>query len=100
MKSIINRSDELSRRGFLSQTAGGLLGVSLMPSLAPTSLFAQTRNPSAKANKVIYLYMSGGMSHMDTFDPKPGADEQGPVQAIDTNVDGIKISEYLPSLAR
>jgi hypothetical protein len=63
-------------------------------------LFAQTRNPSAKANKVIYLYMSGGMSHMDTFDPKPGADEQGPVQAIDTNVDGIKISEYLPSLAR
>lgn len=100
MKSIINRSDELSRRGFLSQTAGGLLGVSLMPSLAPTSLFAQTRNPSAKANKVIYLYMSGGMSHMDTFDPKPGADEQGPVQAIDTNVDGIKISECLPSLAR
>lgn len=100
MKSIINRSDELSRRGFLSQTAGGLLGVSLMPSLAPTGLFAQTRNPSAKANKVIYLYMSGGMSHMDTFDPKPGADEQGPVQAIDTNVDGIKISEYLPSLAR
>jgi hypothetical protein len=100
MRSIINRSDELSRRGFLSQTAGGLLGVSLMPSLAPTSLFAQTRNPSAKANKVIYLYMSGGMSHMDTFDPKPGADEQGPVQAIDTNVDGIKVSEYLPSLAR
>ena len=100
MKSIINRSDELSRRGFLSQTAGGLLGVSLLPSLAPTSLFAQTRNPSAKANKVIYLYMSGGMSHMDTFDPKPGTDEQGPVQAIDTNVDGIQVSEYLPSLAR
>ena len=100
MKSIINRSDELSRRGFLSHTAGGLLGVSLLPSLAPTSLFAQTRNTNAKANKVIYLYMSGGMSHMDTFDPKPGTDEQGPVQAIDTNVDGIQVSEYLPSLAR
>lgn len=100
MKPIINRSDELSRRGFLSQTAGSLLGVSLMPSLAPTSLFAQTRNPGAKANKVIYLYMSGGMSHMDTFDPKPGTDEQGPVQAIDTNVDGIQVSEYLPNLAR
>ena len=100
MKSIINRSDELSRRGFLSKTAGSFLGVSLLPSLAPTSLFAQTRNSNAKANKVIYLYMSGGMSHMDTFDPKPGTEEQGPVQAIDTNVDGIQFSEYLPSLAR
>lgn len=100
MKTIFNRSDELSRRGFLSKTAGSFLGVSLMPHLAPTSLFAQASNPNAKANKVIYLYMSGGMSHMDTFDPKPGTDEQGPVQAISTNVDGIQVSEYLPSLAR
>jgi len=37
---------------------------------------------------------------MDTFDPKPGHENQGPVKAIKTNVDGMRISEYLPSLAR
>ncbi|MGY8686781.1 MAG: DUF1501 domain-containing protein, partial [Verrucomicrobiales bacterium] len=100
MKSIINRSDEFNRRNFLSHTAKSFLGVSLLPTLAPTSLFAQSSNPNAKANKVIYLYMSGGMSHMDTFDPKPGTEQQGPVSAIKTSADDVMISEYLPNLAR
>lgn len=100
MKSILNRSDELNRRRFLSGTAKSFLGVSLLPTLAPVNLFAQTRNPNAKANKVIYLYMAGGMSHLDTFDPKPGVEEQGPVETISTNVDGVRISEYLPNMAR
>ncbi len=100
LQSILNRSDEGNRRDFLSTTARSFLGVSLLPSLAPTSLFAQSSNPNAKANKVIYLYMAGGMSHMDTFDPKPGTDEQGPVEAIRTNADDVMISEYLPNLAR
>ncbi len=100
MKSFLNRSDEHTRRRFLSHSAKSFLGVSLLPSLAPASLFAQASNPHAKANKVIYLYMSGGMSHMDTFDPKPGTDEQGPVQAIKTTADDVMISEYLPNLAQ
>jgi len=52
------------------------------------------------AKQVIYLYMSGGMTHLDTFDPKPGHANQGPTKTIDTNVDGIRLSEYLPSLAK
>ncbi len=40
------------------------------------------------------------MSHLDTFDPKPGAETQGSVQSIDTSVAGVQISEYLPQLAR
>lgn len=51
------------------------------------------------AKHVIYLYMGGGMTHLDTFDLKPGHENQGPTKAIKTNVDGIRISEYLPSLA-
>jgi hypothetical protein len=39
------------------------------------------------------------MTHMDTFDPKPGHDNQGPVKAIKTKADGVQISEYLPQLA-
>jgi len=43
--------------------------------------------------------MSGAMSHIDTFDPKPGTASQGPVQPIATNVDGIQLSEFLPNIA-
>jgi len=39
------------------------------------------------------------MTHLDTFDPKPGHGNQGTTRVIPTNVDGIRISEYLPSLA-
>ncbi len=52
------------------------------------------------AKHVIYLYMSGGMTHLDTFDTKPGHENQGETKTIDTNVDDIKISSLLPSLAK
>jgi hypothetical protein len=43
--------------------------------------------------------MSGGMSHLDTFDTKPGAETQGPVESLKTSADGVQVSEYFPSLA-
>jgi hypothetical protein len=43
--------------------------------------------------------MNGGMSHLDTFDTKPGAETQGPVESIKTSADGVQISEYFPKLA-
>lgn len=52
------------------------------------------------AKHIIYLYMAGGMTHLDTFDTKPGHENQGQTKTINTNVDGLKISEYLPSLAK
>ncbi len=52
------------------------------------------------AKHVIYLYMGGGMTHIDTFDTKPGHENQGQTKTISTNVDGIQMSEYLPSLAK
>ncbi len=55
-----------------------------------------------KAKHVIYLYMAGGMTHIDTFDPKPDApsDIRGPVKAISTKVDGIQLGQCLPGLAQ
>src|SRR5690606_5963111 len=96
-------ADPLTRRGFLSLTARRLLGVAALPVLvrAPE---AGGDEPvplgPATARNVIYLFMRGGMSHLDTFDPKPGAKTQGPVQAIATSADGVQLSEYLPLLAR
>jgi len=96
--------DDLSRRGFLSSAAMSLLGVGGLPFLE--SLASAQERPGAPAplrpataKNVIYLFMSGGMTHLDTFDLKPGATTQGPTEAIKTNADGIQISSHLPNLA-
>jgi hypothetical protein len=59
--------------------------------------------PKARATAVIQIWLGGGPSHLDTFDPKPdaGMDYSGPlVSPIQTNAPGIKISQLLPLLAR
>ncbi len=70
--------------------------VSAAPALTPAL-------PPARARSVIQIWMWGGPSHLDTFDPKPGAgyDFTGPLKnPIGTNVDGIRIGELLPGLAK
>jgi len=58
--------------------------------------------PTGKAKAVIQVWLWGGPSHLDTFDPKPeaGNDYAGPLKAIETNVSGIRICELLPLLAK
>lgn len=103
MKSAFS-ADEFSRRRFMETTAKTFLGVGALgiTSRANAALGPNLGLPErvGAAKHLIYLYMGGGMTHMDTFDPKPGHENQGPTRAIPTNVDGIQISEYLPSLAR
>lgn len=108
MKSILNQADDISRRRFVQGAASTFLGVGMLPAteaLFSRSAFAAGENAStarqiASAKRVIYLYMSGGMTHLDTFDVKPGAETQGPTKAINTSADGVQISEYLPRLAK
>ncbi|MCK5604266.1 DUF1501 domain-containing protein [Candidatus Pacearchaeota archaeon] len=67
------------------------------------SLDAQADIKQAKAKSVIQIWLWGGPSHLDTFDPKPGAgyDYCGPLnEPIATNVNGIKIGQKLPLLAQ
>lgn len=94
-----------SRRLFMSQAARGLLGVSCAgliqrSALQPLALAAQA-SPAGpgKAQSVIYLYMSGAMSHLDTFDPKPGSKSQGETKATQTKVPGIAISDKFERLS-
>lgn len=101
----MNQYDELTRRKFMTNAAQTYLGVSLAPFLSTaltSSAFGQNNNiPGGKAKSVIYLNMSGGMSHLDTFDPKPGNKEySGDLKAIKTKADGIRLSEYLPNTAK
>ena len=97
-----------NRRHFIASAAKTLLGVGSAPAflhgfpgtaqaaLGPGLGLPDRMNP---AKSVIYLYMSGGMTHMDTFDTKPGHENQGPVRSIPTSAEGVEISEYLPRLA-
>ena len=87
MKTSINSIDELGRREFIANAAKACLGVGLMPmagSYIHNSVKALTPGARpATARHVIYLNMSGAMSHLDTFGPKPNnPDIQGPVKSI------------------
>ncbi|WP_395736818.1 DUF1501 domain-containing protein [Prosthecobacter sp.] len=98
--------NDLSRRAFVSGAAKTFLGVSTASHLGSRILAAPGAGASplkqaATARNVIYLYMNGGMSHLDTFDPKPEkADVMGLTKVIKTNVDGIRVSDSIPLLAR
>ena len=98
MSQAISRR-QLMRRGILGAT-GFLLANRL-----PVRAFGGTTDGmmQGKAKAVIQIWMWGGPSHLDTFDPKPeaGYDYCGPLsKPIATNVEGIRIGELLPLLAK
>jgi len=79
----------VSRRGFLGRVGAGLAGLSWLDCLA---LHAEELRRAHKA--CIVLWMAGGPSQFETFDPKPGAATQGPTRAIATAVPGVRIAEH------
>jgi uncharacterized protein (DUF1501 family) len=88
----------VSRRDLLKLSAAGVAGMSLsgwLPALAAEAA------KGAKHKSCVLLWMDGGPSHVDTFDPKPdaGAQVQGELKAIKTAVPGVLVSEKLPRVA-
>lgn len=101
MKPILSKLSDMDRRDFLAYSAKAFLGVGLMPAVVRNTAFAADlplSRPTAK--NVIYLYMAGGMSHLDTFDLKQGTEFQGATQSIKTKVSGVRMSGYMPKLAQ
>lgn len=95
--------DSLSRRDWARLAAAGMLGGSAsgwFEQLASGAAAAAV--PARKPKSCILLWMDGGPSHIDTFDPKPegGSEFNGEKGAIDTSVPGLKINENLPKIAR
>ncbi len=91
-----------SRRDFLR--IGGLapFGISLAGYLANTPASAQTANAlRPRAKSVLLVFLGGGISHHDTFDPKPDATEEirGKYRSIRSSVPGLHVTELLPKLA-
>ncbi|MFY9341795.1 MAG: DUF1501 domain-containing protein [Planctomycetota bacterium] len=104
---LIRTTDLATRRSFLSHMANSLLGVSAAATFGPAaiarSLHQDPQNPivlgRATAKHVIYLFMRGGMSHIDTLDPKPGKSTQGPTVPISTRADGVLLGGNFKKLA-
>ncbi|MFQ5507424.1 MAG: DUF1501 domain-containing protein, partial [Planctomycetota bacterium] len=93
----------ISRRSVLQAGLCGAAGLLRASSLRAEHLIAGAAVPEAKAKAMIQIWMWGGPCHLDTFDPKPsaGRDYCGPLdKPIGTNVDGIRIGELLPELAK
>src|SRR4051812_23309255 len=93
--------DGLTRRDMLRGGAGGLLGVSL-PGYLGMRQAAGGGAAAMPARSVIFLWLSGGMSHLDTFDLKPDAPAEirGEFKPIPSSVDGLQVSEHLPHMAK
>jgi hypothetical protein len=94
-----NRSStELSRRQMLRLAASGVVGFSASGWIE--ALAADTASNPKRRKACILLWMTGGPSQTDTFDPKPGHPNGGEFKAIETAVPGIMISQHLPKLAK
>ncbi len=92
VKVRLTDSGAVSRRGFLRRFAAG--GATLAGLRWSDYLSAQARELKRQGRACILLWMAGGPSQFETFDPKPGAPGQGPTRAIATTVPGIQVAEH------
>jgi Protein of unknown function (DUF1501) len=83
----------ISRRGFL-HLAGPAAGLGLSNALAAHAGELKKQNRAC-----ILLWMAGGPSQFESFDPKPGTETQGPTKAISTNVPSLQIAEHWTRMA-
>lgn len=83
----------VTRRAFLQVGGSTILGLTLADRLRA--------NPTGRAKSVLLLWLWGGPSHLDTFDPKPNAplEFRGPFGVIPTRTPGVRITELFPQLA-
>ncbi len=91
--------NEISRRSFFKYGVSSFLGLVAMQHFGTTGN-AQLENVIPRAKRCIVMFMSGGPSQLDTFDPKdPSQKNSGPFMPIPTSVKGIQFSQHLPQVA-
>jgi len=90
-----------SRRNLLKASIAGIAGLSLPELLRSRAEAIETGRSAPSHKSVILLWMAGGPSHIDTWDPKPDRPEQnrGPFAAIPTKLPGTFLCEHLPKQA-
>jgi hypothetical protein len=97
---------QLSRRrllgGALGAAAAGVTGFGTAGGLGLGNLLhaAETGKLDQKHKQVLFIWIDGGMSQFESWDPKPNTEFGGPFRPIDTSVPGIQISELMPHTAK
>jgi uncharacterized protein (DUF1501 family) len=105
-RDLFSPSEPINRRNFLRNTslvvAGAVLPAILSRRSLAGSLAANAFTNRTNEKSVVFLYLAGGPSHLDTYDMKPGApsDIRGEFRAINTNVPGMRVCEHLPLHAK
>jgi hypothetical protein len=90
----------IHRRQFIERAAKAAFGLSILPQSARAYNLESTKGMAGfgSAKRIIFINVKGGMSHIDTFDPKQGK-AKGPAKAIKTSAD-FQVTEYLPETAK
>ena len=90
-----------SRRNMVKASLAGIAGLSLPGLLASRAQAVSMGNSSPKAKSIILLWMTGGPSQIDTWDPKPDRpfNNRGPFGVIKTKLPGVHFCEHLPKQA-
>jgi uncharacterized protein (DUF1501 family) len=92
--------DHIPRRTLLQAAGAGLLGLSL-PRVLQAEADRRPASPPPRARSVLFVFLFGGPSQLETFDLKPDAPDaiRGPFRPIASRTPGLRISEHLPRLA-
>ena len=96
-----HRSDTLDRRSMM-RLVGSASGIGYAANMNQINAFAQDAlNDQLRASgkRVILLWLAGGASQLETWDPKPGRPTGGPFARIQTSIPGIGISELMPKMS-
>lgn len=84
----------------MGRAFSGALGVSATQCLDLTSVDAWSRTLQKQNKQVLFIWLDGGISQLESWDPKPNTEFGGPFRTIATSVPGIHLSELMPKTAR
>jgi hypothetical protein len=96
----------LTRRDFLTRASLAASALAAGPSARAAAQAAAAKVPLGKAEHCLFIWLGGGMSHIDTFDPKPIIGDPAAKKAgsyypsIETTVPGVRVCEHLPQVAK
>jgi hypothetical protein len=99
MKHLLNSLDTLTRRKFVERCAATTFGLRILSATQLVATESAYQKPAAfgQAKSVIWLMLSGGLSHIDSLDPKQGQ-SKGPAAAINTSAD-FQVTDFFPKFA-
>jgi len=94
------KTNELTRRNFMAQAAAAYLGVNSISGLSSQVMGQVKPSSKSKVDSVIYIFLNGGLSQVDSFDIKPEFEDTKGAGAIQTSLDGYRVSKFFPKMAK